>query len=93
MGWFTKKRDDLTFHYRQCPGCSYNFETGAGRRSCNWVDCPYLPEELKVFCPRCNFNFATGEGVAECGDPPSCDWAAQGRQHVANVVRFRRRAV
>jgi hypothetical protein len=59
--------------YRQCPGCDYDFLTGEGTKSCSWYDCPYLPEELKVFCPACNYNFATGEGVAWCGgDPPSC---------------------
>lgn len=56
------------FAYRQCPGCAYDFLTGEGTKSCGWYDCPYLPEELKVFCPACNYNFATGEGVACCGD-------------------------
>lgn len=73
----------------QCPGCSYNFVTGEGLRNCGWYDCPYLPEEYKVFCPRCNYNFATGEGVPDCTDPPSCDLAAEGYEHAEMAkVRF-----
>ena len=65
----------------QCPGCSYNFITGEGARNCGWYECPYLPEEFKVLCPGCNYNFATGEGNAHCGDPPTCEWAIEGRRH------------
>ena len=76
------------FAYRQCPGCDYDFVTGEGTKSCGWYDCPYLPEELKVFCPACNYNFATGEGVTWCGDPPSCRWAMEGYQNAENARRF-----
>jgi len=65
----------------QCPGCSYNFVTGEGPRQCSWYECPYLPEEYKVFCPDCNYNFATGEGRSACSDPPTCDWAVAGYEH------------
>lgn len=74
--------------FRQCPGCDYDLVTGTGTRSCGWYDCPYLPEELKVFCPECNYNFATGEGTPGCTDPPDCDWAAEGRSHAENARRF-----
>jgi hypothetical protein len=74
--------------YRQCPGCDYDFVTGEGTKSCGWYDCPYLPEELKVFCPACNYNFATGEGTTWCGDPPSCLWALEGYQNAENARRF-----
>jgi hypothetical protein len=65
----------------QCPGCSYDFVTGEGLRNCGWYECPYLPEELKVFCPRCNFNFATGEGDPWCSERPSCEFAKEGYAH------------
>lgn len=71
--------------FRQCPGCSYDFVTGEGTRSCGWYDCPYLPEEFKVFCPACNYNFATGEGAPRCGDKPVCEWAKEGYAHARNV--------
>lgn len=71
--------------FRQCPGCHYDFVTGEGDRSCNWFDCPYLPDDLKVFCPGCNYNFVTGEGDPHCSDPPSCDWAQEGFRHAAHV--------
>jgi hypothetical protein len=74
--------------YRQCPGCDYDLVTGVGSKSCGWYDCPYLPEELKVFCPDCNHNFATGEGAPWCGEPPNCRWAAEGYQHAQNARRF-----
>jgi hypothetical protein len=82
------KTRDLPY-FRQCPGCSYDFVTGEGRRSCHWFDCPYLPEDYKVLCPQCNHNFATGEGATQCGDPPSCEWSVQGMQHADNVRRLR----
>jgi hypothetical protein len=72
----TRTRREPSF--RQCPGCSYDFITGEGIRNCSWYECPYLPEEYKVFCPECNYNFATGEGRSGCTDPPSCDWATEG---------------
>jgi hypothetical protein len=74
--------------YRQCPGCDYDLVTGVGSKSCGWYDCPYLPEELKVFCPDCNHNFATGEGAPWCGEPPNCRWAAEGYEHAQNARRF-----
>ena len=90
MGWFKRGTSDAPRPampaFRQCPGCSYDFITGEGFRSCAWGDCPYLPEELKVMCPACNFNFATGEGNPHCGDPPTCQWAAEG---YANAARAR----
>lgn len=67
----------------QCAACTYNFVTGEGTRNCHWGDCPYLPEQYKVFCPRCNYNFATGEGAPDCSDPPSCQWALEGYEHAA----------
>lgn len=73
--------------FRQCPGCEYDFITGEGSRACHWFDCPYLPEDLKVVCPYCNFNFATGEGQPHCGDEPTCEWAEEGRRHVAMARR------
>jgi hypothetical protein len=65
----------------QCAGCSYDFITGEGARACGWYECPYLPEQYKVFCPDCNYNFATGEGAPRCSDPPICDRAIEGRAH------------
>ena len=38
--------------FTSCPGCSYDFSTGDGNRSCSWGECPYLPEELDVYCPK-----------------------------------------
>ena len=67
----------------QCPGCNYNFITGEGIRSCGWYECPYLPEEYKVFCPFCNFNFATGEGEPHCHDLSTCESARAGYEHAA----------
>jgi hypothetical protein len=67
--------------FRQCPGCSYDFLTGEGSRSCGWYDCPYLPEKYNVFCPACNYNFAAGEGDPWCGSFTTCDWAAEGFRH------------
>lgn len=72
--------------FRQCPGCSYDFLTGEGPRSCNWYDCPYLPDAYKVFCPICNFNFFTREGVRGCEDLHECEWAKEGFAR-AGVIR------
>lgn len=71
----------------RCYRCSYNFLTGQGRRNCNWHDCPYLSEDLKVRCPRCEYNLFTGEGVPHCGDPPVCEWAATRQRRLAEAVR------
>jgi hypothetical protein len=73
--------------FRQCPGCSYDFITGEGTKSCSWFECPYLPEELKVFCPQCNYNFATGEGWRDCTDDEPCDWAVEAPSHVEMANR------
>jgi hypothetical protein len=70
----------------QCPGCSYDFVTGEGIRNCSWYECPYLPEDYKVFCPECNYNFATGEGNPRCDDPPVCDWAVVGYEHAVRAL-------
>lgn len=90
MGWLRKRRTGEPARmpaFVQCPGCSYNFLTGDGTRSCNWYECPYLPEEYKVFCPECNYNFHTGEGNPRCSDPPSCDWAVAGYEHAETARR------
>lgn len=79
--------------WRQCPGCEYDIVTGEGERGCNWYDCPYLPEDLKVFCPHCNFNFATEEGSPRCGYPPSCKWAEPGYSHAVKAKEVRQQAV
>jgi hypothetical protein len=76
-----EKKQQRAPAFVQCPGCVYNFVTGEGARRCSWYDCPYLPEEYKVFCPACNYNFATGEGGPECSDPPTCEWSIQGYRH------------
>lgn len=83
MGWLRRRvESDLrTPAFRQCPGCSYDFVTGGGNRACNWYDCPYLPEDFKVFCPACNYNFATGEGDPWYGERPTCEWAEEGYRH------------
>ena len=74
--------------FRRCPGCSYDFLTGEGTRTCEWYSCPYLPPEWDVFCPECNYDFVTGEGNSRCSDPPSCDYAVAGykRAEVAKTV-------
>ena len=89
MSWFRrrdKKGAERPPAFRRCPGCGYNFLTGEGRRRCSWYDCPYLPEDLKVFCPMCNYNFYTGEGLPHCSDPPTCEWAAEGLRR-ADAIR------
>lgn len=94
MDWLRRterKREGVmerTFAFRQCPGCSYDFITGEGTRSCSWYDCPYLPEGLNVFCPACNYNFATGEGAPRCTDPPTCEWSTEGYKHAENARKF-----
>jgi hypothetical protein len=90
MGIFRKRQAPQAPRptFQPCPGCGYDFVTGTGTRSCEWGECPYLPEELKVFCPDCNYNFATGEGTPWCGERPCCDWAVEGYQHAQNLRRF-----
>lgn len=73
--------------FRQCPGCSYDFLTGEGSRSCGWFDCPYLPEDFKVLCPACNFNYATREGDHRCDDLATCEWAIEGFKHAGQLRR------
>lgn len=88
MGWFRKwLRREPSMAYRRCPGCTYNIVTGGGKRSCNWYECPFLSDELKVFCPRCNYNFATGEGRPACEDPTTCEWAVAGYRHAEAARR------
>lgn len=67
--------------FTRCAGCSYDFVTGDGARNCHWGECPYLPEQYKVFCPSCNYNFATREGQHRCEDLKTCSWAAEGFAH------------
>lgn len=61
--------------FQQCEGCSYDFLTDSGERSCHYYECPYLPEALDVWCPTCRYDFATKDGNPECSDPPSCEFA------------------
>jgi hypothetical protein len=61
--------------YQQCEDCGYDFATDEGARSCNYLECPYLPDVLDVKCPTCLFNFYTDDGNPACGDPPDCDFA------------------
>ena len=89
MGW--RRSPEVTEphipSFVQCPGCSFNFVTGEGARSCSWYECPYLPEEYKVFCPACNYNFATGEGDPHCGRSPTCEWSVEGFAHARLAKR------
>jgi len=73
--------------FRQCPGCGYDVLTGEGTKSCGWYDCPYLPEDFKVFCPACNYNFATGEGQPHCESLKTCEWAEEGFRRAKIVKR------
>jgi hypothetical protein len=70
--------------FRKCPGCSYDFATGEGDRSCSWGECAYLPEELDVFCEGCRFDYFTMEGNPTCDDPLTCEHAAVPLANVAN---------
>lgn len=88
---WVKRRPAPLPGFRQCPGCGYDFATGEGVRGCNYFDCPYLPEALKVFCPACNYNFLTGEGNPECQDLEGCEYAAEGRKRAENVRAWLRR--
>jgi hypothetical protein len=74
--------------FTQCPGCSFDFVTGDGERSCSWGACPYLPEELDVLCPNCMFNFMTKQGNALCGHPRICEYGADARSHVVNLQQW-----
>jgi hypothetical protein len=67
-----------------CPGCSYDFATDEGHRSCLWGECAYLPEELDVWCESCRFNYLTMEGNPRCDDPMACEHAAAPLAHVEN---------
>ena len=77
--------------FRRCPGCSYDFATGEGEKSCDYHDCPYLPPELVVLCPQCMYDFATGEGNPPCPDPDTCAHGVDARANVPNVLRWRER--
>ncbi|HTG46866.1 MAG TPA: hypothetical protein VK646_04350 [Actinomycetota bacterium] len=74
--------------FDKCPGCGFDIGTGEGQRSCHWVDCPYMPEELNVYCDRCRFNFYTGEGNPPCDDPYTCEEAPVPLAHVENYRRW-----
>lgn len=74
--------------FTSCPGCSYDFSTGDGNRSCSWGDCPYLPLELDVFCPDCRFNFFTMEGNPPCEDQMACAHGIEARAHVVNARQW-----
>jgi len=71
--------------FRQCPGCTYDFATGEGEKSCDYYDCPYLPPELSVVCSQCMYDFFTDEGNAGCPDPSTCEEGAEARANVANM--------
>ena len=72
--------------FRRCDGCTYDFQTGEGRRSCTWYACPYLPDTLDVFCPECNYNFYTKVGNPRCSDPPTCGHAVIGWEHAERAA-------
>ncbi|HSJ51832.1 MAG TPA: hypothetical protein VLA90_11225 [Actinomycetota bacterium] len=72
----------------QCPGCGYDLASGEGQRSCAWGECPYLPDELKVFCDTCAFNLFTMEGNPPCDDPSTCEEAAEARSHIENLRHY-----
>lgn len=72
--------------FRQCPGCSYDFLTGEGERSCNWSACPYLPAALDPTCPVCNYDFATDEGRPHCDDLATCAEAEAGYERAAAAL-------
>lgn len=72
--------------FRQCPQCGYDLLTREGERACHYYACPYLPEELDASCPTCMYDFVIQDGNAECGDPPSCEFAlTEAPRRVANV--------
>lgn len=72
--------------FRRCPGCGYDLVTHEGERGCHYYACPYLPEELDTTCPVCVYDFTRQDGNAECGDPPSCEFALKEAPiRVANV--------
>ena len=74
--------------FNNCPGCSYDFSTGEGSRSCSWGECPYLPLELDVFCPDCRFNYFTMEGNPPCEDQMACPHGIEARAHVENARQW-----
>ena len=76
--------------FRKCPGCGYDLATGEGQRSCNYFDCPYLPDELNVFCDYCRFDYLTMEGNPSCEEPAICEHGIQARANVANVLRWQK---
>jgi hypothetical protein len=74
--------------FTKCQGCSYNFATGEGERSCSLGECAYMPEELNVFCDGCRFNFFTMEGNSPCEEPLTCRHSAEPLAHVENMRRW-----
>ncbi len=75
--------------FTACPGCTYDFATGEGNRSCHWAECPYMPAELDVFCAWCRFDFLTMEGNPPCEDQMTCEHGVEPRSHVPNLVRWK----
>ncbi len=61
--------------FQSCEQCEYDFRTDEGERSCNYGECPALPEALDVWCPTCRYNFMIRDGNPECGETPSCEFA------------------
>lgn len=80
---------DRWLDFQTCPGCSYDFATGDGEMSCDYGECPYLPEALKVMCPQCMYDFITDEGNPSCVDPATCEHGADARANVENVLRWK----
>jgi len=69
-------------NFIECANCNYDIATGEGERSCNYGDCAYLPEELKVVCDSCQFNWYTMEGDKRCEGGTVCE---EGKAALANV--------
>lgn len=76
---FGRRRDrtPTPVTFQQCEDCAHDFATGEGPRSCNYGECPYLPEILDVRCPDCLYNFYAEEGNPACGDTPDCTFARE----------------
>lgn len=83
------RRLQEALHFSPCPSCRIDLVTGEGDRACHYYACPLEPDLLLVTCPTCNYNFASGEGRAECGDPPTCDYAVtEAPTHVAALAQW-----
>ena len=73
----TSMLSDEALAFNACEQCLYDFRTDEGAFTCNYYECPYLPEELDVWCPTCRYNFMVDDGNPACGDPPDCDFAKE----------------